>query len=281
MLMTIDTNISTSKVKPTGWNIQYLINPKFKEDLEAGTIDANGHEVNIIQIYRRVYQVQSEWVLIGQFSYEHEYNMYSFRDITAKNGTTYEYAVVPVAEEIIGETSLSNPATIDYSGVYISDSENNFKLEVDFGLGQVSHNRNSAELKPLNSQFPILVYGAQNYRSGEVNFLPVSETQLKTGGAAMIDGNEERELRDKLTAFLNNGKAKVLRNDNGDIMVVAITEVSTTPKENALMDIHAAKFKYTEIGKVDSATLSRVGLVGSVTKSTYSFDEYGGIIWDI
>ena len=64
-------------------------------------------------------------------------------------------------------------------------------------------------------------------------------------------------------------------------MVVAITEVSTTAKENALMDIHSAKFKYTEIGKVDSTTLSRVGLVGSVTKSTYSFDEYGGIIWDI
>ena len=281
MLMSVDTDINKSSVKPNDWNIRYLINPKFQKSLEAGSISASGHKITQLQIYRRALGENEErWLLIGQFGYDTDFNIYSFIDITAKSGVTYEYALVPVADTVVGETTISAPTRVDYSGVFISDLQNNYKLDMDFSLGQVSYNRNSSELKPLNSQFPVMVYGAQNYRSGEVNFLPVSDTQVKTGGT-VINGKEELDVRDKLTGFLNNGQAKVLRNDNGDIMIVAVTDVNSTPKENLLMDIHSVSFKYTEIGKIESGTLARTGLIGAVTKSNYSFGESGEIIWEI
>ena len=133
---------------------------------------------------------------------------------------------------------------------------------------------------PLNGQFPVIVYGNQDYKTSNITFLPLSETQIKTGGTK-VKGREERTIRDSVTSFLNNGKAKVLRNDNGEIMIIASHDVSSTPKSDALMDIQSVSFNYTELGKVSSSTLLETGLVGDVVRSNYTFDEYGNVIWDV
>ena len=277
--MTLDTNIKDDG-KRERWSLKTIMNPTFTNDLESGTIDGNGHVVTRLQLYRRLYSGTSDWVLIGDTDYTDEFNVYSFVDNTAENGKTYEYAIMPVANKIAGELNKSEPQKVEYEGVYISDTENNFRIELDFQQDTIQHNRNSALITPLNGKYPIAVFGKQDYRTSSLTFLPISQKQIDTGGTD-INGRDERTVRDKVTSFLNNGKAKILRNDNGDVMIIASQNVQTNPKETYLPDIQSVKFDYAELGRINSSDLTRTGLVAEAVKSKYTYNEYGDVIWDI
>ena len=85
--MTLDTNIKDDGNREK-WSLKTIMNSKFENDLEAGTIDGNGHVVTRLQLYRRLYSSTSDWVLIGDTDYTDEFNVYSFVDNTAENGKT-------------------------------------------------------------------------------------------------------------------------------------------------------------------------------------------------
>lgn len=281
LYISLDTAISKANNRPQGWFLKNIMHAKFQNDLESGNLDADGHVITKIQIYRRILGDGVDgWTLVGEFKYSQDYNVYSFVDITAENDRYYEYSLVPVAGDVIGEKTISNPVHISYNGVFISDNENNYKIHFDFEAGDVNYNKEFASMNPLNGEYPVVVYGNQNYRTGNISFLPLSDKQIKSGGT-QINGKEERIIRDKVTNFLNNGKSKVLRNDNGDIMVIATSNVKSSAKDNALMDIQSVSFDYTELGKVNSSTLVQAGLLGGVVESRYTYDEYGNVIWDV
>lgn len=281
MFITLDTEFSKANDKPVGWFLKNIMHAKFEGDLESGSLDADGHIITDIQIYRRIYgDGTNTWTLLGQFKYNNDYNTYSFVDITAENNTTYEYAIVPVANEIVGEKNISEPVLVEYNGTFISDNQNNYRIQFDFEQGDVSYNKDFAEMKPLNGEYPVVIYGNQNYRTGHMSFLPLSDRQIRSKGTK-IDGKEERTLRDKVTNFLNNGKSKVFRNDNGDIFIMATSNIKSSPKSPYLPDIQSVSFDYTELGKINSESIVRTGLLGDVVRSTQTFDEYGNVIWDI
>lgn len=280
LYISLDTTISNVNNKPTEWFLKNIINPKFQGNLEAGSLSANNHKVTEIQLYRRKVGDQKDWTLIGRFSYEFKSNVYSVVDNTAENDAYYQYAIVPIADDVTGELTISDPVHVEYKGVYLTDLDNNYRLQIDFEMGDVKYNKNSSTMTPLNGEFPVMVFGNQNYRTGNVTFLPITQEQIDAGGTT-IDGRAERIQRDKVVNFLNNGKAKILRNDNGDIMIIATSGVESTPMEHQLMDVHSVAFDYTELGKVNSQTLVGTGLVAGATKSSYTYDERGEVIWDI
>lgn len=279
IFVSVDTTIDEKNEKPTKWMLKNIMDVKFKNDLEAGTLDADGYVVNKIQIYRRKYLEEKDWLLIAEFDYDKNYNVYSFVDRLAENDVMYEYAIVPVANKIIGETTLSDPIKVTYDGVFISDLENNYKMEFDYEIGDVNYNKNVSFVTPINAQYPIAINGGQNYRSGNISFTPVSKEQKDTSGTK-VNGRNESILRKNLTDFLNKGTAKAIRNENGEIIIVATYDVKTSSKGGNLVDIHAMSFSYNEIGKLDYPTLSKGGLIGSASKSKYTFDENGEIIWE-
>ncbi|HFI0463208.1 TPA: hypothetical protein ACGO1T_000552 [Streptococcus suis] len=280
VFLSVDTKIGKQNEKPTRWQLKHIMDAKFKNDVEAGSLDADGHTITKIQVYRKKMEVGARWILVGETDFDKEYNVYSFVDRTIENDAYYEYAIVPVANKVIGEINTSNPVQASFEGVYVSDLENNYKMEIDFDLGEVSYNKNSSILEPLNGKYPVIVYGNQNYRSGSATFLPLTNEQIVTGGTR-INGREEGRLRDTVVNFLNSGSSKIIRNDNGEVLLVAVTNVRSNPKAGSLMDIHNVTFNYTEIGAVEGNTLSKIGLIGQAVKSVYTFDEYGEIVWDI
>lgn len=276
--VTVDTTISENNTKPTSWKLKTIMNAKFETDLEAGSIDSDGHKITTIQIYRRKFLTSEDWLLVGQFDYDLAYNVYSFIDRFTENGARYEYAIVPVAKDVIGDVTVSEPIDVKYDGIFISDLYNNYKMEVDYELGARSHNTNISTSVPLNGQFPIVTMGNQNYRTGDITFLPLTQSQVDSGGHT-IDGKSERMYREQILNFLKNGRTKVVRNDNGEMMIIAAHNVQETSKNGSLVDLSAITFSFTEVGKFDFDTMSKGGLVGKAGKSKYTFDENGNIIW--
>lgn len=279
VFVSVDTTIDDTNEKPERWQLKNIMNAKFNNDLEAGTLDADGYVVNKIQIYRRRYLQDKEWLLVADFEYDKEFNVYSFVDRLAENNITYEYAIVPVANKIVGETTISDPIKVAYEGIYISDLENNYKIEYDLSLGDISYVKNSSMVNPLNAKYPIVINGNQNYKSGSITFTPLSQEQIDAGGMP-VDGKTENIQREAVVQFLNKGTAKAIRKENGELLIVSVSNVKSTSRNGNLIDVHSISFDYTEIGAVESSTLSKGGLVGSASKSKYTFDENGNVVWE-
>lgn len=276
--VTVDTDIGDKDEKPKNWMLKTIMNPKFRNDLEAGSIDSSGHAVTMIQIYRRKHDIEEEWLLVGQFDYDIDYNVYSFVDRFTENGAEYEYAIVPVAKDVIGDVTVSEPIDVEYDGIFLSDLQNNYKMEVDFDMGAVSHNNNVSVSSPLNGKYPIVTQGNQDYQTGNITFLPLTPQQVESGGIS-VDGVSERKYREQVLEFLKNGGSKVIRNDNGELMIVATHNVQSTSKNGSLVDLSAVSFDFIELGGFDYSTMSKAGLIGKAGKSKYTFDDYGNIVW--
>lgn len=280
IFVSVDTAITEENVKPGSWQLKTIMNPKFESDLEAGSIGNDGHEIKHIQIYRKEFLKDDPWMMIGQFEYTSDYNVYSFTDRLTENGKRYIYGLVPVSKDVVGQITESEPILVDYNGVFLTDANRNYQMEVDFEMGQIDHNNNVSVSNPLNGRYPIVTYGNQDYKTGTINFLPLTDIQIRTGGTR-IDGQSEREYQDGVLKFLKNGSAKVIRNDNGNMIVVAVHNVSETSRNGNLIDLNDLSFQFTEIGELDFQTLSKGGLIGTANGSRYTFDENGNIIWAI
>lgn len=278
LFVSLNTTIDETDEKPEKWEIKTIMDAKFQNDVEAGTIDADGHVVTRIHIYRRKYGVNDEWLMLGDFEYDKEFNVYSFVDRLAENGVTYEYAVVPVAATVIGDVTLSAPIKVEYDGMWISDIKNNFKLNYDFELGEISHNTNYVMSNPISGKYPIMSFGSQDYKTGSATFLPLSEVQEKIQGR-YVDGHEEFVYREKILDFLKSGGAKVIRVDTGQMLIVATHDVKSTPKSGRLVNLESISFSYTEIGAFDYSTMQKGGLIGGAVKSKYTFDDKGDVVW--
>ena len=278
LYVSVDTTIDDKNEKPTGWKIKNIIDAKFNNSLEAGTIDGSGHTVTDIQLYRREYQTDMEWQLVAAFPYDPDYNVYTIVDRFIQNQQVYEYCIVPIAEAIVGDVTVSQPVKSEFDGVYISDIENNFKMEADLEIGETDYHKNFSQSVPLNGAFPIVSFGSQNYRTGNVKFLPLTEEQLNAYGTK-IDGRKERLNRQRVIEFLNNGQAKVIRREDGDMIVCSTTDIKASPKGGGLNELSGLSFNYIELGKLDVETMEKSGLIARAGKSLYTYDDFGEIVW--
>ena len=273
----LDTDITSGIEKPTDWLMTTIMDAKFQGNLDAGSVGAEGFKVTNLILYRSIVGT-NEWSAIAHFGYDEDYNVYTFTDRFTQNGATYQYAVVPVANEVIGDKLLSSEITSVYEGIFLTDKSHNKRLEYDINLGEVVTNTASAVNQPINGQFPVVTFGNSNYRSGNLTVLPLSRETVALAGMG-IDKLAEQVNRQSWLDFLNNRKAKVLRMDNGVLMLVVTTNVKATHREgDALRDLADVTFDYVEIGNLTFENMVKSDLIAQAYLSNITYDENGGII---
>lgn len=270
----LDTDIDNTNSKFGGWNVKTIINADFKGNLDAGTIGADGFMITHVQFMRSVLG-SGEWETVSVHEYNADFNTYTFIDRYVPNGITYEYAIAPIANEIIGERLVAEPVRVDYEGLLITDSDYNFRLEYNTSVGAITHNTSQGLLTPLNSKFPIITNASTNYRTGQITTLPVSNSTIENDE---IDNLSEKVNREQLVKFLKNGRAKVIRIDNGTLMLATVSNVVETYKDGFLDGLADVSFSYTEIADVDFKNLLNNGLVSGSHLSKVTFDEFGGVL---
>jgi len=272
----LDTSIPSTTGKPLEWKIRTVLDAKFTGDLDAGSVGANGFKVTHIQMYRSV-EGSDKWDLTAQFEYEEEYNVYNYVDRYAQSGTTYRYAIVPVANEVLGDMLMSDTVDAYYEGIYLTDRKENRRLEFDIELGEVAYNSASSTNDPLNGQYPIIVFGNTNYRSGTLSTLPLSRSTVNMAGAG-VDKMEEQINRNKWIEFINNRKAKVLRMDNGVLILIVTQKPRISHKESGLRDLASIGFDYVEIGDLTFDMMMRNDLIAPADLSKFAFSDDGMVI---
>lgn len=273
----LDTSLPNNINKPIMWGIRTIMDAKYKRDLDAGSVGADGFKVTHIQLYRSVHGSE-KWELQAQFEYKEDYNVYDYVDRYVQNGTTYRYAIVPVANEVLGDMLMSDTVDVSYEGIFLTDRKENRRLEYDIDLGDISYNGSGSTNEPLNGQYPVIVFGNTNYRSGSLSTLPLSQSTINMAGSG-IDKLQEQVNRNKWIDFINNRKAKVLRMDSGVLMLIVTQNPKVSHKQSdQLRDLASISFDYVEIGDLTFNNLLNNDLISQAELDRFTFDENGMVI---
>lgn len=273
----LNTDTPNNTSKPTIWTLTTIMDSKFTGDLDGGSIGAEGFTVTKIQLYRSVYGT-GKWDAIGIFDYNEDFNVYDYVDRYTQNGVSYQYAIVPMANEVLGDRLVSDVVDSSYEGIFITDRKENRKLEYDIQLGDITYNNNSALNQPINNAYPIVTFGKSKYRSGKLSVLPLSRETIAMAGGD-IDKFAEQLNRQEWLDFLNSGKAKVLRLDNGVLMLIVTQNAVASHKDgDILRSLASIGFDFVEVGDLSFNMLVKNDLIPSAYAQKTTFNDFGGIV---
>ena len=203
-----DTKKTFGTSKPLEWDYDTVINANFDGNLNGGNIDFVIEQISAIKIKRRV-KGEFDWMLLTEVPINSvEDLIFVFNDRLNAQDTEYEYAFVPILNDVEGNYIISSVLS-KFNGVFIGDSESTYKLLYDVNYGSNSRNQQVGRFEPLGRQYPVIVAnGLLSYESGSVSATILNDDFEKSG---KIDRKEVVKKKDILKNFLTNHKPKILK----------------------------------------------------------------------
>ena len=234
---------------PTEWDIYTLLWATFNGTINAGSVDYTTADVDSIRIKRRK-AGEIEWATIYEQKIKTASDfLFSGEDYFAQNGEIYEYAWVPVLAGNEGNYIVKSIES-KFKGVFIADADTIYKFYAGVAYGTSQQTQLVGIYNPIGQQYPIYVTnGATNYQTGSVTAKIVGNYET----THVLDRKEMVEEKNALVKWLTNKKAKILKDDNGNIWLVFITGAPAVTYNaqwgNNMMEI---SFQWGEIGNPDS-----------------------------
>jgi len=227
------------------WRSNTIFLATFNKTLEAGNLTMGDVDVSTLRFKKRK-KGELQWLLIEELNYDKAQVTYVVRDRLARSNIEYEYAIIPVANNVEGEVISSSIVAL-HEGLWVVDANNSVNIFCEVDYGTINHNTNTNVFEVLDNRYPIVITGEIDYASGTNSGRLVAQKSLENN---KMDYNAELDLRDYAIKFFKNGKPKILKNDVGRYYLIVISDVQEKPYEldNASVTI---SFKWTEIGDAE------------------------------
>lgn len=209
--ITRNTSTEVSTTIPTVWDYDTIIDASFDGNLSAGNVDFLIEEISAIKIKRRV-QGTFDWITLNTVPINTVEDLtFAFNDLLNADYTTYDYALVPIMEDVEGEYII-NSILSQFNGVFIGDYSTIYKFFYDVQYGTNARNQQIGTFQPLGNQYPIVIAnGALSYESGTVSATILNDDFEDTG---IINAPAIVEKKTIIKDFLTNKKAKILKDLN-------------------------------------------------------------------
>lgn len=261
--VTRNTNTAVSTTIPTQWDYDTVMDADFAGNIEAGNVDFLIDQISAIKIKRRV-QGTFNWLTLKTIPINTVEDLtFVFNDLLNQNNVTYEYALVPIIEDVEGEYII-NAVLSQFNGVFIGDAETIYKFLYEVEYGNNQRNQQIGVFQVLGKQYPVFVAnGELSYESGSVTATILNEDFQQNG----IDRTAITKLKDAIKDFLTNRKAKILKDFNSNIWLCIVnSNIGVTYKSGYGMGIPVINFEWTEIGDAQSQQdLYNNGILDEVT----------------
>ena len=154
--VTKNTNTLFSTDIPANWDYDTILDASFDGVLNAGNVDFLVDQISAIKIKRRA-QGTFNWLTLKTIPVDNIEDLtFVFNDFLNGYGITYEYALVPVLNDIEGNYII-NSVFSQFNGVFIGDAEQTFKFLYDVEYGSNARNQQVGTFQPLGKQYPIIV----------------------------------------------------------------------------------------------------------------------------
>ena len=210
---------------------------EFNGDLNAGNADFTVENTDYVRVKRR--DKDGRWITLFQYPIE-DIDDFDFhaQDLWAQSGVETEYAVIPVSGSNEGEFNIEK-YTPYFCGLHIADNKDIVLVEYNVNVGEKSKNIKTSVVGTLTGKYPYVI------ENGENNYFTIPIEAFFYD--PQKDDVENVEYRNKIVEWLNNGKPKIFKTDDGYIWLARVTSAPMlspqTPKR-----IEMVSFEITEIG---------------------------------
>lgn len=253
-----DLNVDNSTTKPENFTYTTYINAKFRNNLEGGTIENSGLQVEKILLQKRKAN-ELTWIDVGELTYEpYTKDYYEIIDKYVANDFEYEYSLVPITGITKGVRVISEPIRVSFDGYYLTDKDYNYKLIYNAELGSIDHIMPTSIFEPYGAKYPIVTYGTLDYRQGSLTALFLTDASFNSN---QIQIYNEKTQRQNLMNFLKNRKPKIFRGMNGELMLIAVVDNPKEEPDNNLHGLAKVSFSFVEIGEINNENLRSYGLI--------------------
>ncbi len=235
---------------PSDWNYDTIFNADFNGEISGGNVDQIAGEITEVRIKRRI-KGTFDWTTIRVIPIADTSQLtFLITDNIALNNTEYEYAFVPVTNNVEGNYIIESIMS-HFNGVYICDVNTVFKFMEGVEYGASDATQKIGVFQPFNRQYPVIVSnGVINYQTGSIGGFILPDDFEETGNLNRAEMVSKRKV---LVDFLNNKKPKVIKDWNGNSFLCFITgNPQTTFDNNYGMGIAKVNASWTEIGDVNN-----------------------------
>lgn len=256
-------------VIPTEWTTDTIMNADFEGHINAGNIGYILGQITGVRVKRRrLDDVTETWITLFEIPVvEAEDLSFTVIDHFNQHRVEYVYGLFPVIlqgeTEVEGVPTESDPVLSEMDGIYIVDSNNYYRLYANVGYDNMELNQEVGVHPTLGNKYPIVVSNSQtNYKTSGFSGTMVNPELYEIGG--QLDRYKMVEEREKLSEFLMNHKPKILKDWNGNMWLIFITDnPSITFAQNYGMGIADINAKWVEIGDANKeSSLRKAGLIG-------------------
>lgn len=262
--VTRDTSLTFPTTIPTEWNYDTVLDADFNGNLNAGNVDFLVEQLSAIKIKRRV-KGEFNWITLTTIPIATVADLtFAFNDILNVYGAEYEYAFVPVLNDVEGNYII-NSVLSQFNGVFIGDGTAIYRFLYDVNYGTNARNQKVGTFEPLGNPYPIIISnGVLSYDTGTVSTTILNDDYEETG---ILDPQAIVTKKEQIKNFLTNKKPKILKDWNSGAWLVYCTgNPQITYKASSGMRIPNISVDWTEVGDLNSQTdLFNNGLVSDPT----------------
>lgn len=250
--ITKDINSEFSQTKPI-WTYDTILDCDFNNTIYAGNVELALDQIDKIRIKRKK-KDEFNWITLYEFDInKYEDLTFSYDDYFVPSGEEFEWAIVPVLSGNIEGSYNVNSLKTEFDGLFISDNSQTFKLYYGTSYSSNTSNNQIGTLQPYNSRYPIIISNQQvNYQT-----LTISGQLLgydfTNNNKFILNRNSIVKQKDDFDSFIKNGKAKIFKDWNGNILLGSLTsQVNYSYNSNGGMMVPTVSFTLTEQGKYNS-----------------------------
>lgn len=255
--------ITNSTTIPTEWTDKTLLNATFNGTLDAGSLSEFIGNIDHLEIQRRE-SGSNEWISLQSLyktqngSVPAEFTMY---DNYEKNNTLYTYQIVPVDSQGNQGTALQQDVLSIFNDAYIADANHIYKITYEYGFGSMQKNQTNVIYTPYGAKYPTVVYNSVNrYDSGSITAVLLAPTS-QNETMAYLDRNAQVKLVEEFNTWLANGKAKILKDFNGNLKVITvINPISNSYYKELGNGLASTSFNFVEVGDFSQKYLDKLGM---------------------
>ena len=248
--------------KPEEWDKSTILNVTFNNTLDGGSISDLINDIVALEIQRKPAN-GDEWVTLHRIDKDENGALtteFSTTDAYNQSGVEYIYQIAFIDKNgNIGSAIQQNVLSL-FNDAYIADANHIYKITNEYQINS-QKNQKSAIYEPYGSKYPFVAYNAETkYDSGSVTAVLLAPTS-NSATSSYLDRIEQSKMVEEFNSWLTNGRAKILKDFNGMLKIVAITDPIPNSYYKELGNgLASTTFNFIEIGSMEQEYLDNLGL---------------------
>ncbi len=282
-------------VRASDWGTNTQFFASFNGDLEGGPLAFYGDEITSIMLRRTSnrsnFTIWEDLAIIDKIDEIDDLNFEKFvGDKTVESGVFYRYAIQPISDQRRGSLYKSEPVSIIYEDIYlVGEGGRQLRIRYSPTISTMKTNIRDARIETIGSKYPFIIRSGNvayrefpltgtitHFMDKKEDFVDRSEIFIEDEFLHMqkqdttieyeslyrkYDINDynnttlEREFRDKVIEFLQDGKPKLFKSPTEGSMLIRILDVSFTP--NPILGRMIGDFSCNAV-EIDEVTLDNL-----------------------